>query len=171
MKKYLQTIRILLPVLFLSFSNCAGPRVSKSDMFEKKPPFTINEAYFQKWVAGIKEGGSGISVHLVFGQIDPNVEIEDLFFRNQVLKTQNSKVNKNEYIAQLSFSSENEITMDIDPMKESVNTPPQDFSFQLNENEAVVGYLFEGKRSYFKISDLSEKPQIAYPQSNPNFRN
>jgi len=67
MEKCLQIIRILLPILFLSFSNCAGLRVSKSDMFEKKPPFTVKEAYFQKWVAGIKEGGSGISVHLIFG--------------------------------------------------------------------------------------------------------
>ena len=170
MKKNLKLIRILLPILFISFSNCMGSRVSKSDMFEKNPPFTIKEAYFQKWVAGIKEGGSGIRIHLVFASISPDVEIEALFFRDQVLKIQESKANNYEYIAQLSHSPEKETIMDIDPVKEAVNTPPQHFPFELDDNQAVVEYRFEGKKRYFKISHLVEKSQIAYPQSNPNFR-
>lgn len=174
MGKNSRSLWILLPVLFLcvSFSNCAGSQISETDiMFEKNPPFTIKEVYFQKWVSGIKEGGSGIRVHFVFQSKDPAVEIKEVFFRNQVQRAHNSENKKNEFIAQFSINPSRDVIMDIDPKKEAVNTPSQNFPFELDENEAVISYEWGNKVNYFKISNLSEKPQIAYPQSNPNNRN
>ncbi len=172
--KKLQINSIFLPLLFLSFgfSNCAGSRTTPSEkMFEQNPPFTIETAYFQKWVAGIKEGGSGIDIHIVFATIKSNVVVQDIYFRNQILKMQNSLNNSNKYVAHLSNNSRNDIVMDIDPMKEAQNRPSKKFPFEINENDAVISFLSEGKTGYFKISNLSEKEQIAYPQSNPNDQN
>lgn len=174
MMKNLQILLILLPILFLcvSFSNCAGSRTSKTTkLFEKNPPFSIKEAYFQKWVAGIKEGGSGVEVHLIMETMEPNVEIQNIYFRNHILEAQKSLDNSNEYVAHLSSNLKNDVVMDIDPMKEAQNIPSQEFPFELKENEAVVSYWFKGKKKYFKISNISEKERIAYPQSNPNNRN
>lgn len=172
--KKLQITSILLPLIFLSlcFSNCAGSRTSKSDViFDPNPPFTIKEAYFQKWMAGIKEGGSGIEINLNFSAIDPNVVIKDIYFRNQILECRRSVANSNKYVANYSTISKNDVVMDIDPLKEAQNTPLKQFPFQLEEKEAVVSYLYKGKINYYRISKLSEKEQVAYPQSNPTQKN
>src|SRR5690606_2527489 len=147
--KKLQITSILLPVVFLSlsFSNCAGSRISNSDkMFEQNPPFTIEEAYFQNWAAGIKEGGSGIKVFLNFATIEPNVVIQGIYFRNQILESHHSLDNSNAYFAHYSGKSKNDMVMDIDPMKEAQNTPAPVFPFELKENETVVGYLYKGEK-------------------------
>ena len=174
MMKNLQILLILLPLLFLcvSFSNCAGSRTSKTTkLFEKNPPFTIKEAYFQKWAAGIKEGGSGVEVHLIMETINPNVKIQNIYFRTQILEVHKSLDNSNDYVAHLASNPKNDIVMDIDPMKEAQNNPSQEFPFELGENDTVVSYWSGGKINYFKIANLSEKERIAYPQSNPNDRN
>ena len=159
-------------IVSLGVESCGSAKTSNTkSMFEENPPFKIEEAYFQKWVAGIKEGGSGINVYLIFRTIDHEVVIQDIYFQNQIRKMQNSLKNHNEYVARLSNNSRKDVVMDIDPMKEAQNTPSQNFPFELKENEAVVSYLFKGKKNYFKIPNLTEKNQIAYPQSNPHERN
>lgn len=171
---YLKTTFFLMCLFTLSLGveSCGSSQTSNTKfMFEENPPFTIEEAYFQKWVAGTKEGSSGIKVHIVFETIEPDVVLKDFYFQRQIQKAQNALDNTNEYFAELSNNSRNDFVMDIDPMKEAQNTPSQNFPFELKENEAVVSYVFKGKTKYFKISNLSEKERIAYPQSNPNLRN
>lgn len=171
---YLKTTFLLLCLFTLSLGveSCGSSQTSNNKfMFEANPPFTIEEAYFQKWVAGTKEGGAGIKVHLVFETIDSEVIVNNFYFQNQIQKAQNALDNTNEYFAELSNNSRNGFVMDIDPIKEAQNTPSQNFPFELNENEAVVSYVLKGKTKYFKISNLSEKEHIAYPQSNPDLRN
>ena len=72
------------------------------------------------------------------------------------------------YVAHLTRDSKNDIVMDIDPMKEAKNVPSKTFPFELKANEAVIGYLIAGEKKYFKIDNLIEKREIAYPQANPN---
>ena len=77
--KKIKTIVFLLtmPLVLLSFSNCGGAQNNKGKMtLEQNPPFKIAEAYYQNWVAGIKEGGSGTNVHITFSEIDPYVVIQ-----------------------------------------------------------------------------------------------
>lgn len=171
MPQFLKSTLLFLPLVIFSLAveSCGSTQnVNNELMFEANPPFTIEEVYFQKWVAGTKEGGSGINVHIIFGDIEPNVVVRDIYFQNQILKAQNSVSNSNEYFAHLSNDSRSDMVMDIDPMKEAQNTPSGNFPFELKQNEAVVSYLFGGKKNYYKISNLSEKKRIAYPQSNPN---
>jgi len=65
-------------------------------------------------------------------------------------------------------NSQNDIVMDIDSMKEAKNTPSKAFPFELKMNEAVLEYMVSGEKKYFKIDNLPEKREIAYPQANPN---
>ncbi len=174
MPDFLKTSFLFLPIFILSLGigGCGSAKNSKNQlMFEENPPFAIEEAYFQKWVAGIKEGGAGIKAHIVFSSMEPNVVVREIFFQNKVLQAKKSINNPKEYVGEFSNNSRKDIIMDIDPMKEAQNTPSQNFPFELKENEAVIGYLFGGKTNYFKIHNLSEKERIAYPQSNPNNRN
>lgn len=169
-KKFrLISIPFFLSIVVIGFSNCGGAQPSDRGItFEKNPPFKIKEAYYQKWVAGIKEGGSGINVHLDFETIQPNVVIREIYFQKNVLEVKNLGATLMSYIGHITHNSQDDVVMDIDPMKEAKNVPSKDFPFELKDHEAVIGYLIAGEKKYFKIDNLVEKREIAYPQSKPN---
>lgn len=160
-------VMAIMPLLLYSFSNCGGAQngVSKTS-FSQTPPFKIDEAYYQNWVAGTKEGGAGTNIYIRFEQMDAGVSIQNIYFRDQNLEAKKNQENifvgysKNEY--------ERDTVMDVDPLNEAKNIPQKPFPFQLKENEAVIEYSLNGKTHYFKIINLSEKEMISYPQSNKN---
>ncbi len=167
----MKTIAIILtlPILILSFSNCGGAKTNDSKMFfEQNPPFKIAEAYYQNWVAGVKEGGSGTNVHIAFSEMDPDVVIQNIYFRNQILEAKGNVNQPNQFVGYLKNDGQHDVIMDADPMKEAQNTPPKTFPFELENNQAVVEYWFSGKKNYYKIINLSQKEMIPYPQSNPH---
>ena len=170
----MKNIKILVflftvPLLLLSFSNCGGAQESNSKMaFEQNPPFKITEAYYQNWVAGVKEGGSGTNVHVIFSEINPDAVIQNIYFRNQILEAKENVNEPNQFVGYLKNDAQRDVIMDADPMKEAKNNPPDPFPFQLQDNEAAVEYWFGGKKNYYKISNLEQKEMIPYPQANPN---
>ena len=171
---YMKSSFLFLTVLILSlgFDGCGSAYTSNEKIiFMENPPFVIAESYYQDWVAGTKEGGSGANVNIIFTSIQPEVTIENIYFRNQILKLQPSKDTPSKYIGYLRNKSGNDFIMDSDPIKEAQNTPNDAFPINLEKNEAVISYNFQGKKEYFKLTNLSEKKRIAYPQSNPNIRN
>lgn len=174
MKKYFSVSWIIIPVLLLSLGlvSCGSAQQSKNEfVLKQNPPFKIVEAYYQKWVAGVKEGGAGVNVHLIFDKLEPNVDIKEVFFRGEIKDVQKSQQNDNLYVAGFTRDLENDVIMDVDPIKESQNTPSKKFPFDLKGDEAVIGYLFNGSKQYYKLSNIPEKRQISYPQSNPTSRN
>ena len=159
---------IPLFVFALGMQSCGSVQNSNKLIFEDNPPFNLEDAYFQKWVAGIEIAGSGVEVHLLFANLNPEVKIKDVYFQNQITKLQKARKNPNEYFANQSNNPRVDVVMDKDPMKEAQNTPNKEFPFDLKKNEAALSYLFNGKIHYYKISNLSERELIAYPQSNPS---
>ncbi len=160
---------VILTFLLFSFSNCGGAQNSETKMaLVQNPPFKIAEAYTQNWVAGVKEGGSGTNVHLLFSNMDTGVTIQNIYFRNQILDAKNNKNEPNKYVGYLKNKMQSDVVMDADPMKEAKNTPSKPFPFQLSENEAVIEYLENGKKNYYKISNLLQKEMITYPGANPH---
>ena len=146
MKKTKRLILFLSVVLMgFSFSNCGSSKHSnKNFVFEKNPPFKIDEAFYQKWAAGIEEGGSGINIHIRFSAIDPNVVVQNIYFRDHILEAKNSLQSPDDYVAHLSNNSQKRsVIMDSDQMKEAQNTPTNEFPFQLDENEAGNSYWFQ----------------------------
>ncbi|MBK5213155.1 MAG: hypothetical protein JJE55_05790 [Flavobacteriaceae bacterium] len=162
-------IILTMPLLLFSFSNCGGAQ-NKDEMkaLVQNPPFKIAEAYFQDWAAGVKEGGSGTNIHIVFKEMDPNVVIQNIYFRNHILEAKGNVNDPNQYVGYLQNNTQRDVIMDADPVKEAQNVPSKTFPFQLEDNQAVVEYWFGGKKNYYKISNLSRKDMIAYPQVNPH---
>ncbi|NND62106.1 MAG: hypothetical protein HKN48_02810, partial [Flavobacteriaceae bacterium] len=67
MKRLIKSLQFLgLAFICFSITNCAGGKDGKDSAFslEQEAPFTIQKAYFQKWVAGVQAGGSGTNVYL-----------------------------------------------------------------------------------------------------------
>lgn len=167
----MKTIAIILtlPILLFSLTNCGGTQTANDQKsLVQNPPFKISETYFQDWVAGVKDGGSGTNVHIILSEIEPDVVIQNIYFRNQILKAKNTTVEPNHYVGYLLNSNQRDLVMDVDPMKEAQNTPANEFPFKLETNQAVVEYLFNGTKNYYKITSLSQKDMIPYPQTNPH---
>ena len=171
MMKNIKDIAILLtvPLLLFGFSNCGGAKTDGlKTSFEQNPPFKISDAYYQNWVAGVKEGGSGTDVHILFSEIQPDVVIQNMYFRNHILEAKGNINEPKQFVGYLKNESQRDVIMDADPMKEAQNTPAKEFPFQLENNEVVIEYWFGGKKNYYKVSNLTQKEMIPYPQANPN---
>lgn len=155
-------------MIMMGISSCAG---GKDYMLEQNPPFTVTSAYFQKWVAGIKEGGSGTKVHITIKNIKEDISVNEIFFRDRFLNANRHPQNIDSYSADFKDEARQDVIMDGNAVKESQNTPPEKSPFNLGNNEAIISYTIKGEMHYYKISNLEEKPLIAYPSSNPNGRN
>jgi hypothetical protein len=148
-------------------SNCEGSKSKKSQyQLVEEAPFKIVEAYSQDWIAGIQQGGSGTNLYITLNEITETIVVQELFFNGMMVKSQISPSIRNQYIGYFKNEVNTDIIMDEDPIKESQNTPPHKIPFQLNEQEAVIGYLQAGVKRYFKIIDIEKKPLIAYPSNN-----
>ncbi|MGO3184442.1 MAG: hypothetical protein ACTIJ9_16565 [Aequorivita sp.] len=162
------TIILTLPILLFSLSNCGGAQnTNNKKSFVQNPPFKISEAYYQNWVAGVEEGGSGVNVHINFSEIDKDVVIQNIYFKNHILEAKGNVNEPKQFVGYLKNKEQSGVIMDSDPMKEAQNTPSEVFPFELENNEAVLEYWFAGEKNYYKISNLSEKDRIPYPQTNP----
>ncbi|MBX2828977.1 MAG: hypothetical protein KTR22_12500 [Flavobacteriaceae bacterium] len=167
--KYLKQLTALLGLVacLMAFSNCAGGKDTMYSL-EQEPPFKIAGSYFQKWVAGVEQGGSGVNVYITIKDISEDIEIRNVYFRNKVGKAKVNPSNPDKFVAYFKKEMNRDIIMDSDPAKEAKNTPSDEFPFDLDDDEAVISYFQNDTEKYFKISEIEEKPMIAYPSTNPN---
>ncbi len=158
---------LLLSIFFFSFSSCGGVKTENNNMsFEQNPPFQIQSSFYQDWIAGVEDGGSGTNIEISFKSIDEDVVIQNIYFQNQKVEAKTKQQNLQLVSGYLVKEKNREIVMDIDPLKEASNTIKSDFPFQLNENEAVLEYWFKGEKNYFKLSAIQKKELLPYPSSN-----
>ncbi len=155
---------LYLVLISLIVTGCKTPQ--QTTYFEENPPFSINNATYQKWVAGTQEGGKGTNVTLEFEYIDSGVMLKDVFFDSQVTALSPLPNQQNTYMGYFTQNSNRNFVMDGDVVKEVVNTLPKKNNFDLEKNQAVISYLKEGKLHYVKLDELIELPLLAYPSTN-----
>lgn len=150
------------------FSEC-GTLKNHEDPFVLSPyaPFTIETAYAQSWLAGTSEGGSGTNLYITIENMEEGVVIHVVYFRNKTKVLTTSLKNPGLFIAYFEDKKREDVIMSIDPNAEAQNRPLQINPFHLLDNEAVIGYSLNNKENYFKITEIVEKPLIAYPGSKP----
>lgn len=136
--------------------------------FSETYPFTIQNVFFQRWVAGVESAGQGITFQFKVQDLKEGVAIKEVYFRNMVAIAQESPVIKKTYLASFSIQESKDFIMDENPIKEAQNTPKKHFPFQLKENDAVVKVDNRGKILYIKLQDITEKPMLALPSTNPD---
>ncbi len=90
----------------------------------------------------------------------------DIYFGNKKTKAKNSPQNIDQYVGYFKNETRPDMIMDSDPVQESQNVPPEVIPFQLEENEAVLSYLYEGEVKYLRITNMERKPMLAYPTTN-----
>lgn len=168
--KIMKTITLILtlPILLFSLSQCGSAQnTNNKKSFVQNPPFKISEAYYQNWAAGVEQAGTGANVHVNFSEIDPDVVIQNIFFKNRILEAKGNVNEPMKFVGYLKNEDRTDVIMDSDPIKEAQNTPSKIFPFELGTNDAVVEYWFDGQKNYYKIPNLSQKDMIPYPQAKP----
>ncbi|MCF6306626.1 MAG: hypothetical protein L3J09_01585 [Flavobacteriaceae bacterium] len=172
MKQFKGFTLVLFTILF---SSCGGSKSNNKNLnISENPPFTISKTYCQKWVAGVKGGGSGINLIITFSSVSEGIDFNEIYFRGKIIEATSKK--QNQIVGYFKNETNQNVIMDSDISKEAANTPPQKFPFQLEDNEAVISYSNsdsnrEEKTYYYKISNIEEKEMLAYPQSNPKIEN
>lgn len=158
---------LISAVIFLSVFNCK-PAQEPLLQFQTTAPLDISVPYYTSWVAGVEGGGSGINVFLPL-KANGKTVIDSLHFRGQkvVVETRDKLI-----IGRFkNFSNQKkDIIMSSNPQDEYNNKLElkRDLSpFKLPQNACVISYKINGKRLYYKISNLKKGKSIAYPSAPP----
>ena len=144
------------------------------------PPFSINNPFYQQYVGGREESGTGFILQLpVDVEAGNEIDFLEVFFKGHVLEAEIKEDGENlRIVCNYKDTSEDkkpDIIMHSDPKEEVGNQPPAsinrknaDFPFDLDNDEAVISYKIitgdpqNNKVSYFKITGIKKKPSLIY---------
>ncbi|NQY04695.1 MAG: hypothetical protein HRT68_00460 [Flavobacteriaceae bacterium] len=173
---------ILLSLLIMSSSNCKSTveMSHNKDELNEAQVITIQESgsYYQKWVAGIKGGGSGINLYIPSAE-SKTIVYKEVYFRSMKTSLSTTKVESKSYYLgrfKTALNSKKDLNMDGNTKGEYGNASPLqnkvDPPFEISESEAIVVYTENDEEKFLKITGIKEKPMIAMPmQRNPNNKN
>jgi len=155
--------------LFILFGILTISCNSNKPVFEENPPFKLQEASYQYWLAGVQEAGRGIHIELNFEEIQQGVNVEIIFFRGQKHNLIQDKNDHKTFRTSYTFPQKEDVILDSDSFKEMDNPRPSldsKFPFELQHDEAVIAYTKSGKTVYYKLT-LNKKEAVAYPSLKP----
>ena len=158
---------VVLTIIMTSFSQC-----SSAQKLQNKAPTAFGEIYFQKWIAGVEGGGSGVNI--VIETLNSNVKLDSVYFHGKVAKLEVKPNNELIYIGRFisEFNKKENMVISFDTKQEYGNKAPvlpKKIPFELKDDECVVSYLESGKTKYYKLSNIIEKRSMDIPMSpNPN---
>lgn len=161
--KQLRTFGIwLLALVFMANSDCSNKKL------ENDPPFTVTDAYTQKWVAGVEMGGSGVNLVIPISAMQSGVQIDSVYFRGQQLPLATKPGDDKTYVAHWVNPQKPDMNMSDAPNGEYGNPVPElSDKFKLTPGECVIQYSLDGKTFYTKLSDIPQRDMVAYPSA-PN---
>lgn len=162
-----------LIVFFFSLSmvscNCAKDSVANENEISEKKEGTsqefklpIQEVYYQKWIAGVQGGGSGINFYVVLkAPLKKEIVLEKVQFESYegLFIKQSDSV----YIANIKTNL-NDLVLDEDPKNEYGNKPPV---AKLKSKEANLYYQVNRKEVIHNFKNVKEKEMLAYPSMKP----
>ena len=165
-----QKIVLFLLLIFTSCHNSKEATRTSVSNFEKDASFELDQVYFQKWIAGVQGGGSGIHMYILVKTNKNHVGFESVYFRGMQAKIQLGKMG---YIASFKtpLNQKQDMVMDSDSQQEYGNKlPEQDVikRFNLEENECIIQYVENKQTKYYKVSNIVEKQSEYYPSTPPN---
>lgn len=141
-------------ILVTAFSCCSA---TKSNIkLNQNPPFKILKANYNTWVGG-QPGVKGYTVQF---EIDNSSTVLDsVFFRNMTAKLKkDSSTTNNIYIGTFILPNRmKHYKLHRDSKKEFGNEVPdilEKIPFQLTETEAVISYIINNKKAYYKITNV-----------------
>ncbi len=157
-------MKVIFSCIIFVFISCSSQKEISTQL-----PYEIESVYFQKWIGGQEQTGSGVNFHLTFKDPLPqNTTLEKLYFQNKEgVFERESDVN---YVGRIYSKPQNQdLILDGDSQNEYGNKAPEitQPKFELQPNEAILEFRMGTEVRYYKIVDLKEKELIAYPSTRP----
>jgi len=131
-----------------------------------------NKAYYQKWVAGVRGGGSGTDLYISKSVVGDK-KLITAYFKGKSVKFDLMVENSNVYIARFKGEANQryDLLMEADAINEYGNRAPvkkDSIPFNLTKNDAVVSYFEDNTLKYLKLTNIPEKEKLAYPSAPRN---
>lgn len=147
----------------LGFSQC-----SSTKKLQTEAPIKVGKVYYQKWVAGVQGGGSGLNIFIPVN--DTSIALDSVYFRGRAAKLETKPQDQSLYIGRFisQFNQKQDIIMSGDSISEYGNKLPivnEYIPFELSPNECVVSYIDGKKTKYFKIENVVEKASMHFPMA------
>jgi len=179
LKRYLyilnnNTMQLLKNAFFLLSLILIGFLVSKCSSAQKSQtnvPFQIGACYYQKWIAGVEGGGSGIDLYIPIISNGNITELDSVYFQGKGTKLEfkNDSLAIGRFTADL--NKKKDLIMSNEPYAEYGNQVDQ-LSLKkwptLKNNQCVISYKAGSKIRYFMIDNIAKKPLLAYPSAPRN---
>lgn len=149
-----------------SFSQC-----STAQKLQKTMPTEFGDVYCQKWVAGVRGGGSGLNLFIPVG--DSSVLLDSAYFREKSIKLEVRETTEGLlYVGRFKtdLNSQKDLILSSDPNQEYANKLPaieKNIPFELKDDECVVTYKQGDKTRYYKISNVKQQEPLNYPMASP----
>ncbi len=150
-----------------SVYRCASAQTASK--LQTTAPKQMQNIYYQRWNAGVKESGYGVDVYVNI--TDNTLVLDSVYFRNKVAKLKlNTK--KNVYVGSFKtpYSPSEDTVISSNPNEElqnKITLPKPKIPFDLQANECVITTKENGKTRYYKISNLVEKEALNFPAAPP----
>ncbi len=149
-------MKILLALITITIVSCSSSKEVSPNLSDN-----IESVYYQKWIAGVQGGGSGINFHVNLNSpLEENVKLEKVQFDTYEVAFE--KISETEYIAKIN-THQNDLILDENPKKEYGNEAPK---VNLKPNEANLIFSINGKEVIHNLQNVKEKPMISYPTMN-----
>lgn len=167
-----------LYILFVGLLGIAACTSQKALVSE--PPFSVDRPSLQYWSGGMERSGRGLNFSARWNPYDPEaIAVDSLYLRGRMMKLQVVETEtgfKLEASYRDTPAEPTDIIMHADSTKEVGNQLPRPlpntrkFPFKLDPDEAVMSYVFQsdGKKYFYKIEGIKEKPTTLYPGKQKN---
>ncbi|MFH4963765.1 hypothetical protein V8G69_02070 [Gaetbulibacter sp. M235] len=164
---YFKKIGFFIITFFIAIiiSQCSSAQKLQTSL-----PSQIGDVYYQNWVSGVKEGGSGTIIYIQIISESNQIELDNVYFQGKVAKLE---LTDNMFAVgrfNSIMKSKGDTVMSSDPNAEYGNKVPElpkKAPFVLKDNQCVISYKEGNKIKYFKIDNIRKKELLAYPSS-PN---
>lgn len=144
--------KFILGILLLVFFGCKSSKVSSDSTTTKA--FELMEAYAKPWVAGIKEGGSGVEYTFVLkmGTID-KISFGSVWVNGQKLTAKIVRYNKmlpNQEL--ISSGDEIKVRCSGEKVANTIIQPPK----PIKSEQALISYILNGESIKYVVVDEIE---------------
>ena len=145
----------LVLALFLTFLSTS----CKTNVVQKKVPFSIDEKTYFHWVGG-KQGTRGTTIRITGFSETLNLSFSKIYFQNKEFEVV-PQFSGTDFVLEATMSEfiPPDIVMSGNPLDEYGNVPPRTGSsipFELQEDEAVIMYAVSGTETYVKVTGVKK---------------
>jgi len=131
-----------------------------------------SDVYYEEWVAGVKDGGSGIDLYINKSVVG-NKKLITAYFKGKSVEFSPKTKGSNVYIARFKgkVNQVNDINMEAVAINEYGNKAPvkkDSIPFELSVNDALISYLENNNLKYLILTNIPKKESLAYPSAPRN---